>query len=93
MRRGSRESDQNKRPVRLKGGCINWWSWFQLYIWREDIGGKEWRVKVARKDESRFTILVHKYTIILKVFVPAREMGNHWDTHYLSFNDGREFLL
>ena len=56
LRRGSRESDQNQRPVRLKGGCINWWSWFQLWYWREDIGGKEWRVKVARKDESRFTI-------------------------------------
>ncbi len=51
MRRGSRESDQNKRPLRLRIAVLIGGAGFSCRI-----GGKEWRVKVVRKDESRFTI-------------------------------------
>ncbi len=39
------------------------------------------------------SLLVQDYTIILKTFVPVREMRNRWDTHYLSVDDSQVFLL
>ena len=51
LRRGSRESDQNKPPLRLKFAVLIGGAGFSCRI-----GRKEWRVKVDRKDESRFTI-------------------------------------
>ena len=51
LRRGSRESDQNKRPLPLRFAVQIGGAGFSCRI-----GGKEWRVKVVRKDESRFTI-------------------------------------
>ena len=53
MRRGSRESDQNKRPLRLRVVVLIGGAGFS-----SGIGGKEWLVKVAHKDESRFTLIL-----------------------------------
>ena len=50
MRRGSRESDQNKRPLRF--GLAIGGAGFSYGIWHERFGGKLWQVK----DKSGFTI-------------------------------------
>ena len=51
MRRGSRDTDQNKRPLRFRYPVKIGGAGFSSRI-----GGKEWRVKVVRKDDNRFTI-------------------------------------
>ncbi len=58
LRKGSRESDQNKRPLHLRVAVLIGGAGFRCRI-----GGKKWRLKVAYKDKSGFTIKV-KLTLV-----------------------------
>ena len=53
LRRGSRESDQKKRPLRLRFVVVIGGAGFISAV---ELAGRYWRERMARKDESRFTI-------------------------------------